>query len=160
MPLIRNGRFIDDDWRDAGAPEIAADHVVATLRRNEQRGIVVAADGDATTLQPRLAGLELVVILFAATGDGRGLSLAHLLRRGGFEGELRARGELLPDQYHDLRGCGFDSVEISDELAARHGELEWHKAWRRFDRGYQQRAGRRGSILTRRHRAAAAQTTP
>ncbi|MBL4544685.1 MAG: DUF934 domain-containing protein [Oceanicaulis sp.] len=41
-----------------------------------------------------------------------GFSLAALLRRSGFEGELRAVGPVLPDQVDDLLRMGFDAVDI------------------------------------------------
>ena len=160
MPVIRDGRFTGDDWPHAAGAAIPDDAAVTDLRCGNRTGAVIAADSDPAVLDHRLGTLDLVIIRFAATGDGRGLSLAHMLRRLGYRGELRACGPLLPDQYHDLSGCGFDSIEISDELAARHGELEWHKAWRRFDCGYQQRSRSAKSILSRRHGAAAVQTTP
>ena len=52
---------------------------------------------------------------FPAFGDGRGISLAVLLReRHGFTGEIRAVGYLIPDLAQFLLRSGFDTAEIAD----------------------------------------------
>ncbi|MEM7213855.1 MAG: DUF934 domain-containing protein, partial [Pseudomonadota bacterium] len=54
-------------------------------------------------------------ILFPSFTDGRGFSLARLLReRLGFQGEVRALGALLPDHALFLLRSGFDTAEIDD----------------------------------------------
>ncbi|HZP09341.1 DUF934 domain-containing protein, partial [Methyloceanibacter sp.] len=56
-----------------------------------------------------------VAIRFPAFGDGRGISLAVLLReRHGFTGEIRAVGYLIPDLAQFLLRSGFDTAEIAD----------------------------------------------
>lgn len=64
----------------------------------------------------------MVVIPFARSADGRGLSLAAALRQLGFQGRLRARGHVLVDKFHAVLRCGFDEVEISDAQALRKPE--------------------------------------
>ena len=52
----------------------------------------------------------LIAINFPAFNDGRGLSLAVLLRtRFNYQGELRAVGEVHPDVIHYMKRCGFDT---------------------------------------------------
>lgn len=75
-----------------------------------------------------LAGLNkapMIRIDFPSFADGRGFTLAQILRRGGFTGRLRAKGHVLADQYAMARRSGFDEVEISDDLAARQPEDQW-----------------------------------
>jgi len=56
-----------------------------------------------------------IAIRFPAFGDGRGISLAVLLReRHGFTGEIRAVGYLIPDLAQFLLRSGFDTAEIAD----------------------------------------------
>ena len=56
-------------------------------------------------------------IFFPAFTDGRGLSLAVLLRgRLGYQGEIRALGDINIDLLHYLKRCGFDSAEIPENL--------------------------------------------
>jgi len=80
--------------------------------------------------EARFTAARLIAIDFPAFHDGRGLSLAVLLRsRFGFRGELRAIGDVRPDLLHYLRRCGFDSflladgssVELDDPRLAPHG---------------------------------------
>lgn len=58
-------------------------------------------------------GLDRLVLVFDAFRDGRGFSLAAILRAEGFEGQLVAAGKILPDQVRHLRRSGFDAVELS-----------------------------------------------
>jgi uncharacterized protein (DUF934 family) len=62
---------------------------------------------------------------FPSSADGRGFTIAAILRRAGFKGRLRARGHLLADQYAMARRSGFDEVEIDDALAKRQPEEQW-----------------------------------
>ena len=63
----------------------------------------------ARILLPHLDRLALVEVNFPAFGDGRGYSAARILREAGYKGELRAVGDVLPDQILAMRRCGFDS---------------------------------------------------
>lgn len=56
------------------------------------------------------AGAERIDIRFSSFKDGRGFSLAAILRGQGFAGRLNAVGALLPDQEEALRRVGFDAV--------------------------------------------------
>lgn len=79
---------------------------------------------DARDLLSHLARLKLVEINFPTFGDGRGYSAARILREAGYDGELRAVGDVLVDQIGGMRRCGFDSfapdvaLEPVDTLAA------------------------------------------
>ncbi len=48
-------------------------------------------------------------INFPVFSDGRGYSLARLIREAGYEGELRAVGDVLVDQLFYMKRCGFDA---------------------------------------------------
>lgn len=74
---------------------------------------------------PDIAALRLIVIPFASSADGRGLSLAAQLRQQGYRGHLRARGHVLVDQFRAALRAGFDDIEISAEQAARTPEHQW-----------------------------------
>ena len=64
---------------------------------------------DARDLLPFLDRLQLVEVNFPVFGDGRGYSAARILREAGYQGELRAQGDVLVDQIAFMRRCGFDS---------------------------------------------------
>ena len=75
-----------------------------------------------------------IAIRFPAFGDGRGISLAVLLReRHGFTGEIRAVGYLIPDLAQFLLRSGFDTAEIADPEQA----ATWKAAVSRYSRNYQ-----------------------
>ena len=70
---------------------------------------------DAATLAAAAATGGPIAIRFPTFGDGRGHSLAVLLReRHGFKGEIRAVGYLIPDLAPFLLRSGFDTAEITD----------------------------------------------
>ena len=63
--------------------------------------------------EPRFLVAPVIAIDFPAFNDGRGLSLAVLLRtRLGYEGELRAVGDVQPDIVHYMKRCGFDTFQL------------------------------------------------
>ena len=72
-----------------------------------------------------LSNARMIRIDFPSFADGRGFTLAQLLRRAGYKGRLRAKGHVIADQYAMARRSGFDEVEISDDLARRQPEDQW-----------------------------------
>ncbi|MBP0482993.1 DUF934 domain-containing protein [Sagittula salina] len=95
------------------------------------------SDTDPATLDPGTAAH--IRVAFPSSADGRGFTLARILRLKGFTGTLRAAGHVLADQYAMARRAGFDEVEIDDALAARQPEPQWlaRADWRAHD--YQSR---------------------
>jgi len=81
--------------------------------------VVLEPTSDAATLAAAAASGGPVGIRFNAFGDGRGISLAVLLReRHGYDGEVRAVGYLIPDLALFLLRSGSDTAEISDPSQA------------------------------------------
>jgi uncharacterized protein (DUF934 family) len=103
----------------------------------------LANTDDPAVLAPYLADIRLIRIDFPAFADGRGFTLARRLRMLGFHGRLRARGDVLADQYAMARRVGFDEVEISADLAARQPADQWlaRADWRAHDHQTRLRAG-------------------
>ena len=129
MPqLIKGGAAVADRWtllRDgaslaevrAGFPAI----VPLALWRTERAALLARGDtgvwlgpaDDPAELAADIAALPLIAVDFPQFTDGRGYSIARLLReRHGFEGELRAIGDVLRDQLFALAQCGFDAFAI------------------------------------------------
>ncbi len=81
-------------------------------------------EGEVIRLEPgddpagvvaRLAGAARVEVNFPKFGDGRGYSIARLLReRYGYRGELRAAGEVVKDHLLYMESVGFDSFLLRD----------------------------------------------
>ncbi|MBT4566929.1 MAG: DUF934 domain-containing protein [Marinovum sp.] len=83
--------------------------------------------------------INKIRIDFPSSSDGRGFTLARLLRLRGYSGELRAKGHVICEQYAMARRSGFDSVEIDQSLADRQPEELWlsRANWQKHD--YQER---------------------
>jgi len=129
MPtLIRNNTIVADEWRilDDGteAPgrervivpaPYAVTHAATLFSAGNEVGIWLAGDAELDDVIDLIDRLALIAIHFPAFNDGRGLSLAVLLRtRFGYTGELRAIGDVHTDILHYLRRCGFDSYLLPD----------------------------------------------
>jgi uncharacterized protein (DUF934 family) len=75
-----------------------------------------------------------IAVNFPAMTDGRGLSLAVLLRkRLGYTGELVARGNVHEDIVHFLARCGFNTIELANE-----SRLDTALKWVDLHTGYYQ----------------------
>ena len=116
--IVTDTGFSADDF---SCGFVALDEVAAN---DCDYGIDVPSD----TLPEALAGLKnaaMIRIDFPSFADGRGFTLAAMLRRVGYKGRLRAKGHVLADQYAMARRSGFDEVEIDDTLAARQPADQW-----------------------------------
>ena len=85
-----------------------------TLRQRAQPlGLRLANTVDPAELGEAIHAFALIVLEFPQFMDGRAFSQARILRdRLGFSGELRAAGDIAPDQLFYLRRCGFDSFAV------------------------------------------------
>ncbi|ODP31884.1 DUF934 domain-containing protein [Pandoraea sp. ISTKB] len=158
MLIDRNGLPAEDVWTYLGADaqlapdasdETRSESVLpldAWLAANEQgvapAGIRVQGHDDPERIAALLPQLELVVIEFPKTRDGRGFTLAKFLRdKWNFQGAIRAAGPLLPDQLAMLWACGFDSLLSPSEVPTAR--------WREAALAAQVRAGRPRTLLAR-----------
>ena len=167
MPLIRDGHFVADDWLRPVTGEVVPagaklllplDRLIAEgdalAEAGHGLGVEVSNDTDLALLAPWMQRLQLVSVAFPKSSDGRGFSMAARLRRHGYTGELRATGHLIADQYALAKGCGFDSVEIPEALAARQPEAHWAEAERSMSLAYQRGYGGVRNIVSARWAAA------
>jgi uncharacterized protein (DUF934 family) len=146
MPLLRSNQIVTDDWASVGLddplPE-SGDVIVPfarllkeweTLNKHDGRLGIVFNNADRvevlTLFLPRLA---LIVLPFPAFTDGRAYSLARQLREMGYSRELRASGNVLPDQMQFMLQVGFDSFEIGERFAPE----VWLKASHQMSLAYQ-----------------------
>ncbi|MDB6002284.1 MAG: hypothetical protein JWP52_3983 [Rhizobacter sp.] len=89
---------------------------------------------DLATRRIAPEGIAFISVLFPLYTDGRGFSLAQIVRREyGWTGELRAIGDVLVDTVHYLARCGFDSFVLKDG----HPPLQALKALQTFSASYQ-----------------------
>jgi len=99
--------------------------VVANPPSPEGEVIRLEPTDDPAAVAARLPGVSRVEINFPKFGDGRGFSIARLLReRYGYKGELRAVGQVARDHLYYMEQCGFDAFllregeDVADALAA------------------------------------------
>ncbi|MET4162909.1 uncharacterized protein (DUF934 family) [Marinobacterium sp. MBR-111] len=134
-----------DQWRHAwqtSDPRIA----------NAELGILIAPDDDPAILTPWLKALPLIALQFASFSDGRAYSQAMMLRnRYGFEGDIRALGDVLRDQLALMRHCGFTSFAVRADKPAS----EAIKGLSGYDQIYARTAVNPEPLFRRRQRAGA-----
>ncbi len=88
---------------------------------------------------------KAIAVPFAKFNDGRGFSIAHLLRSDhGFRGEVRATGHVIPDQALHLLRAGFDTADLANAAALFH----WQKSLAHYKGAYQKAA--RNPLMQRR----------
>lgn len=86
----------------------------------------MANDADPRSLS--LDGVQRIDLHFPKFSDGRAFSQAFLLRRRlGFQGEIRATGDVLVDQLVQMQRTGFDSAVLR-------ADQDREVARRQFDR--------------------------
>ena len=133
-PLIKDRALVADRWtllRDAKAlddvPAGVAAIVPLALWRGERAallargdvGVWLAPTDDAAALADDIAALTIIAVDFPKFTDGRGYSIARLLRdRHGYRGELRAIGDVLRDQLFAMSQCGFDAFALRTDRDA------------------------------------------
>ncbi len=89
------------------------------LRRPGKIGVVWPNNRSVDDLVPYLDRLAAVALVFPSFRDGRAYSQARLLReRHGYEGELRATGQVLRDQFVFMSRAGFDTFEVKKDADA------------------------------------------
>ncbi len=127
--IIKNRAIVEDTFTHVSEPgqlpasgdvlvDLALlDEVESELKaRDDKFGIKVTGDVEPEELAGHLENVDLIAIEFPVFRDGRGYSLARILReRMGYEGELRACGDVLRDQMFYMQRCGFNSFEPRDD---------------------------------------------
>ena len=132
MPLVKQGRITTDLFvHVADGAELPGDGAIlipvarfledpeALLKRTGKVGVIWPNNRDLDDLVPYLGRLAAVALVFPSFRDGRAYSQARLLReRHGFEGELRATGQVLRDQFVFMLRAGFDTFEVKKDSDA------------------------------------------
>ena len=120
--LLKDGTIVDNTYQliaeDGIVPQ--GDVVVTTAQLDQLANIqgkqalyITVADSTETHEFP-LNDFDTIFIEFAGFNDGRGYSFAALLRRQGYQGELRAVGDIFKDVLNYLKRSGFDSFVVKE----------------------------------------------
>ncbi len=132
MPLVKQGRIATDIFvHVADGAELPGDGAIlvsaarfledpeALLRRGGKLGVIWPNNRNLDDLVPYLDRLAVVALVFPTFRDGRAYSQARLLReRYGYDGELRATGQVLRDQFVFMLRAGFDAFEVKKQADA------------------------------------------
>ncbi|MEI7429147.1 MAG: DUF934 domain-containing protein [Betaproteobacteria bacterium] len=130
--LIKNGQIIDDTWQvlklaegenaeTVALPQKAALFPLAVwqvrkaeiLARNSEIGIWLESGEDPEAIAGDLSLIAVIGVNFPKFADGRSYSTARLLReRFGYQGEIRALGDVLQDQLFFMKRCGIDAYVV------------------------------------------------
>ena len=128
--IIRDREVIADDWQLVPAiAEGAAAHLPdgklivplnvwlaqtdALTERKLPIGVWLDSNQDAAEIVNAVSNFAVVAVNFPKFADGRGYSIATLLRnRYGYKGELRAIGDVLRDQLFYLQRVGFNAFAV------------------------------------------------
>lgn len=103
-------------------------------RASGRLGVLIGSACQIEDVAQDLGRFALVAVAFPAFRDGRGFTTARLAReRYGFNGELRAVGDVLPDLLFYMMRCGFNSFT----LRSPHPEEDFAQAVRAFSISYQ-----------------------
>ncbi len=151
MPLLKDQNIISDRWHSLDDEAALGDHlgdhaqIIISWERwqkdrptlsqsNATLGVAFPNTEDPKLLQDDLARLKLIALTFPVFRDGRAFSQARILREEmGFNGELRATGDILQDQVFFMLRCGFDAFALPDSADC----VAWQQAMKDFSLWYQ-----------------------
>lgn len=137
MTLIRHKEIVQDDWhylQDGQSLKpshniVSLDYWLENKTRliNEKKplGLTIPGHEEVDNFVDDLQYFSLIAIEFPTFTDGRGYSLAKTLREHyRYQKEIRASGDILPDQALYLTRVGFDALELANE---KHASLVLNK---------------------------------
>ena len=93
-----------------------------------QKTLQIANDADLAALaaENAFSGVDRIELQFPKFTDGRAFSQAVTLRRRhGFEGDIRATGEVLIDQLVQMHRSGFTSAVLAEGVDAAAAERQF-----------------------------------
>jgi uncharacterized protein (DUF934 family) len=132
MQLVKNGKIATDifvhvpdgaELPGDGAVLVTATRLLedaeALSTRSGEVGVIWPNNRDVDDLVPFLDRLAVVALVFPTFRDGRAYSQARLLReRHSYDGELRATGQVLRDQFVFMLRAGFDAFQVKKQADA------------------------------------------
>lgn len=129
MPkLIKGNQIVDDNWQLVReASELGSGKLIIALplwlahrdalkNRQGEIGLLLTGSDEPESIKDELSYFAVIAIEFPLFSDGRGYTIARLLReRYHFKGEIRAVGDVLQDQLFYMKRCGFDAFAIRED---------------------------------------------
>lgn len=127
MQIIKDKQLIDNSWQFISdeASFNNSDNITVSLsrwlenpsafaNRSGQTGVRLTST-DSTDQLNQLTTAALIELDFPVFTDGRLFSHARLLRDLGYQGEIRAVGNYLPDQIFYLSRVGVNGFELAEQ---------------------------------------------
>lgn len=128
-----------------------------TLLARPELGVWLASDERPEVLLEDIARFAVIAVDFPKFTDGRGYSISYNLRaRLGFNGEVRAIGDVLRDQLFYMQRVGFDAFEVRADKDI-HDAL---KGLSVFSETYQHSLDQKSPLFRRVQRGSSAAATP
>ena len=120
--LSKDGSIADNTYQVIGEDGVLPQgDVVLTVEQLDQlaqvsgkKALLVTVDASPETHEFPFDQLDAIFIDFAGFTDCRGDSFAALLRRQGFQGELRATGDVFKDVLNYMKRSGCDTCVIKE----------------------------------------------
>jgi len=115
--LIRNNELVTPDFNMHEDGETR--HRIVSLadflelENRTDTGVWLDSHEEVEAIAEFLDGIPVIALNFPAFTDGRAYSSANILRRVlGYQGEIRAIGDVRVDQLEQMSRCGFNGFEI------------------------------------------------
>lgn len=120
--LSKNGEIADNTYQmmseegvlPQGDVVLLVDQLDQVANISGKKALYITVDASPEVNQFPLDQLDAIFIEFAGFNDGRGYSFAALLRRQGYQGELRATGDIFKDVLNYLKRSGFDTFVVKE----------------------------------------------
>ena len=131
MPqYLKDGAVVDNSWQQVSAGNESlpqGDILLPVSQWQEQQetlashvgaiGVWIDSHEEIEAFVDAILDLPVIAINFPKFVDGRGFSLARLLReRYEYCGEIRAIGQIIRDQLFFMQRCGFNAFAFETEL--------------------------------------------
>ncbi len=126
--IIKDGKIADNDWIIINEEsELSDEQSIVSLdiwtsqkedlKARKSLGLFLKNDQCISDIAEELEHFDVIAIDFPVFMDGRGFSLARLLRdRYGYQGEVRATGGVIRDQLCYLKRCGFNAFDMDESI--------------------------------------------
>ena len=128
MPtIIKDKSIIDSPFEkvDAENADINASNVLlplvfvlenkAAIKGRNDIGVWIDAGEDVEDIEALANQLPIIALNFPAFNDGRAYSSANILRRKfGYQGEIRAVGDVRRDQLEQMVNCGINAFDMAE----------------------------------------------
>jgi uncharacterized protein (DUF934 family) len=127
---LKDGQIVTNNWQlvTADTAQLPSGNILvpaAYWQANQQQladhsgevGVWIDSHEEIEAFSSSIAAAPVIAINFPKFVDGRGFSLARLLReRFGYIGEIRAVGHFIRDQLFMMQRCGFNAFQFDSEI--------------------------------------------